>query len=69
MSAHQQALIRYESSLQNREKPLDVVFNAIQAHEKVKKGLKSYCAFLRIREKSLMDVIAAMNARFDLSMW
>ena len=29
VSAHQQALIRYENSLQNREKALDVAFKAI----------------------------------------
>ena len=69
VSAHQQALIRYESSLQNREKALDVAFKEIEAHEKVKKGLQSYRAFLRTREKSLMDVIAAMNAGADLSAW
>ena len=48
MSAHQHALIRYESSLKNREKELDVSFNTIRAHEEVKKGLQSYHAFLRI---------------------
>ena len=41
MSTHQQNLIRYESSLQNKEKALDVDFNAIQAHAKVKKGYKA----------------------------
>ena len=69
MSAHQQDLIRYDSSLQNREKELDVSFNAIQDHAEVKKGLQSYRAFLRIREKSLMDASAAMNAGADLSAW
>ena len=48
MLAHQQDLIRYESSLQNREKELDVAFNAIRAHAQVKKGLQSYHAFLII---------------------
>ena len=48
MSAHQQDLIRYDSSLQNREKELDVYFNAIQAHAEVKNGLQSYRGFLRI---------------------
>ena len=66
---HQQDLIRYESSLKNREKALDVDFNAIRAHAQVKKGLESYRAFLRIREKSLMDGIAAMNAGAHLSAW
>ncbi len=47
MSAHQQALVSYESSLQNREKALDVAFNAIKAHEKVKKGLQTYRDSLR----------------------
>lgn len=69
LSTHQQALIRYESSLQNREKALDVAFKEIEAHEKVKKRLQSYRAFLRTREKSLMDVIAAMNVGADLSAW
>ena len=69
MSALQKALIRYESSLQNREKALDVAFNAIQAHAQVKKGLQSYRTFLRIREKSLMDASATMNAGADLSAW
>ena len=55
--------------MQNREKALDVAFNEIQAHEKVKKGLQSYRAFLRIQEKSLMDASAAMNAGADLSTW
>ena len=67
MSVHQQALIRYESSLQNKEKALDVDFNAIQAHTQVKNGLQSYRAFLRIQEKSLMDASAEMNARAELS--
>ena len=49
MSAHQQALIRYESSLQNREKAPDIAFNAIRAQAQVKKGLQSYHSFLRIR--------------------
>ena len=48
---------------------MDIAFNAIQAHAQVKKGLQSYRAFLRIQEKSLMDAIATMNARADLSTW
>ena len=69
MSTHQWDLIRYESSLQNREKELDVAFNAIRSHAQVKKGLQSYCAFLRIQEKSLMDASVAMNVGVDLSVW
>jgi len=67
MSEHHKAIIRYESSLQYREKALDVAFNEIQARDKVKNGLQSYRAFLRIREKSLMDVIASMNGGDDLN--
>ena len=69
MSAHQQALIRHESSLQNREKALGVDFNAIQDHAQVKKGLQSYHAFLRIREKSLIHAIVEMNVGADLYAW
>ena len=53
--------------LQIREKELDIDFKAIQSHAQVKNGLQSYHAFLRIREKSLMDVIAEMNIVADLS--
>ena len=41
MSEQHKAIIMYESSLQNKEKKLDVAFKEIQAHEKVKKGYKA----------------------------
>ena len=41
----------------------------MRAHAQVKKGLQSYRAFLRIREKSLMDASAVMNVGADLSVW
>ena len=68
MLAHQRDLIKYESSLQNREKALDVALNTIQDHasQKGKKGLQTYHAFLRIQEKSLMDVIVAINVGADI---
>ena len=69
MSAHQQALVSYESSLQNREKALDVAFDAIKAREKAKEKLQTYRDSLRTREKSLMDAIAAMNAGANLFAW
>ena len=66
MLAHQNDLIKYESSLKNRDKELDIDLNSIKYHENVKKGSQTYRDFLRIWEKSLMDTIAAMNVGADL---
>lgn len=69
MSEQHKAIIMYESSLQKKEKALDVAFKEIQAPENVKNAIQSYRDSLRNREKSLMDAIAAMNAGADLFTW